>query len=107
MAWLSAARALSSCSYMRKRLPHPKARIETLEPVRPRVRVGSGFAGTSPCATSFSNHAPAPVAAPSPIFSRNFLRERSLPMGFSWFWTRSELHALIRLGPARCRRYTC
>src|SRR5512144_1056956 len=68
---------------MRKRLPQPKAKIDTLAPVRPSVRVGKAAAGGSACATSFSNQAPAPVAAPNPTFSRNFLRERSLLMGSS------------------------
>src|SRR6266566_4330757 len=47
--------AFSSSSYMRKRLPQPKARIETFALVRPSVRLGSeaivGWAftmGTSP-----------------------------------------------------------
>src|SRR2546426_12641735 len=42
IARFSAASALSSSWYMRKRLPHPNARIETLAPVRPRVRERSG-----------------------------------------------------------------
>src|SRR5438270_11837531 len=58
--------------------------METLLPVRPSVRVGNVFGGTSASAgASFRSHAPAPVAAPRPIFSRNFRRERSLLMASS------------------------
>src|ERR1700730_10131321 len=84
IARLSAASALSSSWYMRKRLPHPNARIETLAPVRPRVRDGSGstLLGVA-AATSFRSDKLAPAAVPKPIRSRNFLRESSLLMVFS------------------------
>src|SRR5579884_3493245 len=42
-AWFSAASASSSSLYMRKRLPLPKARMETRAPVLPRMRVGIPF----------------------------------------------------------------
>src|SRR6185503_15361303 len=81
MARFRAASALSSSRYIRKRLPHPNARIETVAPVRPRVREGSGLATAGrAAATSLSSDKLAPAAVPKPIRSRNFLRERSLLM---------------------------
>src|SRR6185436_975368 len=81
MARFSAARALSSSWYIRKRLPHPNARIETVAPVRPSVREGSGPAPAGrAAATSLSSDKLAPAAVPKPTRSRNFLRERSLLM---------------------------
>src|SRR6266700_3600138 len=68
---------------MRKRLPHPNARIETLAPVRPRVRDGSGPRVGVATATSFRSDKLAPAAVPNPIRSRNLLRESSLLMVFS------------------------
>src|SRR3954470_7255236 len=75
MARLRIAAALSSFLYIRKRLPQPKARIETFAPVRPNVRDGSIALAPSARACSFVNSSPAPAAAPTPQFSRNFLRE--------------------------------
>src|SRR4030095_12669392 len=84
IARFSASSALSSSWYMRKRLPHPNARIETLAPVRPRVRDGSGstILGVA-AAASFRSDKLAPAAVPKPIRSRKFLRESSLLMDLS------------------------
>src|SRR4029077_9885697 len=81
MAWFSADSAFSSSSYIRKRLPHPNARMETFAPVRPRVRVGSGVvpAGWA-SAKSLRSERLTPAAVPNPTRSRNFLRERSFCM---------------------------
>src|SRR5246127_4644928 len=72
--------ALSSSLYMRKRLPQPKARIETFAPVRPRGREGIGSVPGLALAMSFSNKRLVPAAAPNPTFSRNCRREISLLM---------------------------
>src|SRR5947208_2832883 len=80
MARLRIAVAASSSLYIRKRLPHPNARIETFAPVRPKVRDGSApFAESAP-AISFSSKRLVPAAAPRPTFSRNSRREISLLM---------------------------
>src|SRR5438034_5951996 len=74
--------AFSSSSYMRKRLPQPKARIETFALVRPSVRLGSeaivGWAST----TSGKSEMPTPAVV-RPTRSRNFLRDKSFIMGTS------------------------
>src|SRR6266705_5535170 len=74
--------AFSSSSYMRKRLPQPKARIETFAFVRPSVRFGSeaivGWAST----TSGKSERPTPAVV-RPTRSRNFLRDKSFLMGTS------------------------
>src|ERR1700688_2200312 len=80
MARLRMAVALSSSLYMRKRLPQPKARIETFAPVRPRVREGIASALGRAAATSFRSKRLVPAAVPNPRFSRNCRREISLLM---------------------------
>src|ERR1700675_1689325 len=80
MARLRMAVALSSSLYMRKRLPQPKARIETFAPVRPKVRKGIGSVPGRGLAMSFSNKRLVLAAAPNPTFSKNCLREISLLM---------------------------
>src|SRR6266699_1375678 len=74
--------AFSSSSYMRKRLPQPKARIETFAFVRPSVRFGSeaivGWAST----TSGKSERPTPAVV-RPTRSRNFLRDKSFLMSTS------------------------
>src|SRR5207302_3991076 len=73
--------AFSSSSYMRKRLPQPKARMETLALVRPSVRVGNDNArGGS--AMSGKRDKPT-LAVVTPRLSRNFLRDRSRVMATS------------------------
>src|SRR6266550_5314492 len=82
IAWFSAAMAFSSSSYMRKRLPQPKARIETFAFVRPSVRFGSeaivGWASTP----SGKSERPTPAVV-RPTRSRNFLRDKSFLMSTS------------------------
>src|SRR5439155_6377494 len=63
IARLSAARPASSGSYIRKRLPQPKARIGTETPVRPSTRWGS-FASAAAATGSAGNAATAPRARP-------------------------------------------
>src|SRR5439155_4115433 len=74
--------AFSSSSYMRKRLPQPKARIETFAFVRPSVRLGSeaivGWAST----IAGKSERPTPAVV-RPTRSRNFLRDKSFLMGTS------------------------
>src|SRR2546429_6228740 len=74
--------AFSSSSYMRKRLPQPKARIETFALVRPSLRLGSeaivGWAST----TWGKSEMPTPAVV-RPTRSRNFLRDKSFIMGTS------------------------
>src|SRR6185295_13833638 len=60
IARLRAARAASSCSYIRKRLPPPKARIGTETPVRPRTRCGSFAAAAAATPGSAGSAATAP-----------------------------------------------
>src|SRR6476660_469952 len=77
MARLSAAVALYSSSYMRKRLPQPKASMETFAFVRPSMREGRAETPggcTSPRAGRRDKLRPAVVR---PTLSRNLLRERS------------------------------
>src|SRR5882724_8096368 len=74
--------AFSTSSYMRKRLPQPKARIETFALVRPSMRLGSeaivGWAST----TWGKSEMPTPAVV-RPTRSRNFLRDKSFIMGTS------------------------
>src|SRR5579864_82766 len=72
------ATALCSSLYMRKRLPQPKARIETFAPVRPSVR--DGRAADFAPASSFNSSRLVPAAVPISI---NSLREISLLMAHS------------------------
>src|SRR2546430_9541334 len=65
MARLRIAKALSSSLYMRKRLPQPKARIETFAPVRPRVREGIGSVVGRALAASLSSKRLVPAAVRS------------------------------------------
>src|SRR6516162_2839157 len=78
MARFSAASAFSSSSYIRKRLPHPKARMETLAPVRPSVRWGRPREALS-AATLFRMGSVA-AAELRPSRSRKPRRERFLLM---------------------------
>src|SRR5215831_4490798 len=75
MARLRAASAFSSSSYIRKRLPQPKARMETLAPVRPRVRWGRPDEAL-PAATLLRMGS-VTAAEPKPSRSRKPRRERS------------------------------
>src|SRR5436190_16576261 len=69
-ARLTASSALSSSLYMRKRLPPPKARIDTRAPVLPSTRVGSL------CVLSVLAALETPAAMPpSAVLSRNRRRE--------------------------------
>src|SRR5437763_15020439 len=74
--------AFSSSSYMRKRLPQPKARIETFALVLPSVRLGSeaivGWAST----TWGKSEVPTPAVV-RPTRYRNLLRDKSFIMGTS------------------------
>ncbi len=75
--------AFSSSPYIRKRLPQPKARMETLALVRPSVRVGSDKAPGG-CASARSGKRDKPtLAVVTPRLSRNFLRDRSRVMATS------------------------
>src|SRR2546421_12429936 len=80
IARLSAARAFSSSSYMRKRLPQPKARIETFALVRPRVRVGSDDAAGG-CATARAGSERVRPAGVGAMRLRDFLGEGGLLAG--------------------------
>src|SRR6266480_491174 len=72
MARWRAAMAFSSSPYIRKRLPQPKARMETLALVRPSVRVGSDKAPGG-CASARSGKRDKPtLAVVTPRLSRNF-----------------------------------
>src|SRR2546429_232881 len=83
MARWRAAMAFSSSPYIRKRLPQPKARMETLALVRPSVRVGSDKAPGG-CASARSGKRDKPtLAVVTPRLSRNFLRDRSRVMATS------------------------
>src|SRR5215469_13296263 len=87
--------AFSSSSYMRKRLPQPKARIETFALVRPSVRLGSeaivGWATT----TSGKSERPTPAVV-RPTRSRNFRRDKSFIMG-----TPRHERMIVSLNPGR------
>src|SRR5450759_2027886 len=69
--------ALSSSLYMRKRLPHPNARMDGRAPVRPRTRVG--IAEWPPSAPE-AREAAAPVNA---AVSRKRLREMLMGISLS------------------------
>src|SRR5215831_1019847 len=69
---------------MRKRLPQPKARIETLALVRPSVRLGRGATGGRPFVTSGKSERPTPALV-TPRHSKNFRRDGARSMGTtSW-----------------------
>src|SRR5262249_55258447 len=76
------ASAFSSSSYIRKRLPQPKARMETLAPVRPRVRWGRPCEALS-AATLFRMGSVA-AAELRPNRSRKPRRGRLFVMGDSY-----------------------
>src|SRR3954451_20922520 len=88
-ARVRASSAASSSLYIRKRLPVPKARMETRAPVLPRTRVGSavlpGSAASVPAAM--------PAAA---VVSRNLRRVMDI------LELHLELHAQAKLHDARC-----
>src|SRR5271157_3522520 len=78
MAWFSTASALSSSLYIKKRLPQPKARMETLAPVRPSMRCGNP---PSVAKAKFLSQGRLTLAAPPPArLPRNLRREKSLLM---------------------------
>src|SRR5712691_10483285 len=79
IARLRIASAASSASYMRKRLPQPKVRIETWTPVRPSVRWGSFAAAARPSGGRPGRAATAPRAMP--LFPRKSRRETVLFFG--------------------------
>src|SRR5512143_2382310 len=70
-------RTIEACSsgYMRKRLPQPMARMDTLAPVRPRVRCGS-FGPTAASGGAPWGRTGIAATAPTarPLFSRNSRR---------------------------------
>src|SRR5215469_10194635 len=87
--------AFSSFPYMRKRLPQPKARIETFALVRPSVRVGSETIAGWASATSGKSERPTPAVV-RPTRSRNFLRDKSFLMGTPW-----HERMIVSLNPGR------